>query len=458
MEYTRLPEEFSMPQPEYSMPKESVTDPTLEFFPKTDGEEKAKARSRHNLLRRMLALASSVTVISAAVGLGPLGFAFPDSAGPAGTQYVEPAPSGPESPTDENEPDTEPAEPTTEAPAPSALQEIPEDLTVRTFLTLTKYEEKLAFDSADYYAYGEEGQDLARQWAVSQDADWSKLQFVQSVVSTETVASPDAIIIGDPDDLDNAYIAQGTVERKTVRTDYYDLVIELPDKENGEEPEPDDGDDAFPPLPNLDPQKYDIQGFGSEHYIRFMDGDYENWKYLIAGTYWTESEGHPISSVPGAVYDEASNTLTLTNFTGPALDVNLMGNGFTINLIGENRLAGLQVWGFMYGGSVTFTGSGSLIVNEGAANPVGVLLNAEGSPSCLMVDRGVTLEIYGSEQAIGIYDTTLSKSVYYLRPVQMSGGRGYMTNSEMDEGIYNGMVFEKDTVNPAKHVRFAPAG
>ncbi|MBR5410917.1 MAG: hypothetical protein IK104_09600 [Clostridia bacterium] len=464
MEFTRLPEEFGALPEEIASPAPPAP-PAPEFGAYGGGSSagKSASTSRHKLLRRMMSLAASVSVVSMAVGLGPLGLPFPDSDPlPESPAYVDTDTPGSEQtgpggqdepgPGQDDEPTTEPVD-----VRPAALQEVPDGVTVRTFIILTKYEtEKLSFDSAEYYAYGEEGQELAKQWAISQDADWSKLEFVQSTVSTETVASPDAIIIGDPDDLENAYIAQGTVERKTVRTDYYDLEIPLPDKENGEEPEPILYDDAFPPLPNLAPQTYDIQGYGSEHYIRFMDGDYDNWKYLIAGTYWTESEGHPISTVPGASYDLATNTLTLNNFTGPALDVNLMGNGFTINLIGVNRLAGLQVWGFMYGGSVTITGSGTLILNEGSANSMGLVMNAEWSQSCLMIDREATLEVYGSEQAIGIFDTTMPKSIYFLKPVQMTGSRGYQTGSDMEEGTYNGVTFEEGTVQPAKHVRFAP--
>ena len=460
MEFTHLPPEFGSPPPEFSCAAEARSEPREEDRARAD----RRARGvRKQLIRRMTALAASVTVVSMAVGLGPLGLPFPESGQPQESPGVtQPAPdeTGTQTPDEPDETETVPEETTQPGETqPEALQAIPEDLTVITVVTLTKYEtEKLLFNSGDYAAYGAEGQTLAKQWAESQGADWSKLTFIHSDTQLQSVRLPGTVIVGDPDDLQNATVVQGGLEQRSARTDYYDLEIPLPDKSGDEEPDLTDyGDDAFPPLMNPDPQTYDIQGFGSEHYVRFMDGEYDNWKYLVAGTYWTQSEGHPISTVPGASYDAASNTLTLENFTGPALDVNLMGNGFKIRLIGENRLAGLQVWGFMYGGSVTITGSGSLILNGDGTADTGLVLNAENSQSCLMVDREATLEVYGADAAIGIYDTTMSKSVYFLKPVRLNGGRGYMTNGQMDESLYVGTVFEENTGTPAKHVRFAPA-
>ena len=74
---------------------------------------------------------------------------------------------------------------------------------------------------------------------------------------------------------------------------------------------------------------------------------------MVAGEVWQPCEF--LTDDPGIRYDSSTNTLTLHNFTGPLLDINLMGNGFTIKLEGENHLEMLRAWGFGYGGSVTFT-------------------------------------------------------------------------------------------------------
>ena len=98
-------------------------------------------------------------------------------------------------------------------------------------------------------------------------------------------------------------------------------------------------------------------GLGSEEYL------YVDSQYLHAGTIYTDN-GTAIGTVSGASYDKTTNTLTLNNFTGGVIDANLLGNGFKIELIGENSLDYICIWGAMYGGSVTFTGSGSIKINE----------------------------------------------------------------------------------------------
>ncbi|MBO4825379.1 MAG: hypothetical protein J5487_08290 [Lachnospiraceae bacterium] len=130
----------------------------------------------------------------------------------------------------------------------------------------------------------------------------------------------------------------------------------------------------------------------------------------------------PIESVPGASYDEATNTLTLNNFSGDYLNVNLMGNGFKINLIGDNKLTGLLAWGFMYGGSVTLTGDGSLTINN-PGSP-GIYLKCESSESCLMIDKDVTLNITGKDAAVWIEDSTHGKGIYYLSPLELKTQAG----------------------------------
>ena len=122
-------------------------------------------------------------------------------------------------------------------------------------------------------------------------------------------------------------------------------------------------------------------------------------------------------SIPGAYYNEATNTLTLDNYSGEYLNINLMGNGFKLRLVGENKLKGIVAWGFMYGGSLTITGDGYLAI-ENNTNPC-IRLECEGSPSCLMIDSGVTIETNGG--AIEVRDSTLEKGIYYLKPLEVTG-------------------------------------
>ena len=103
-----------------------------------------------------------------------------------------------------------------------------------------------------------------------------------------------------------------------------------------------------------------------------------------------------------------------------------LGNGFKIELIGENHIGQIISWGAMYGGSITFTGSGSLVVNENLDYTEGVKLNAETSKSAIMFDRYADVLIYGGETPILVNDSLLSKTVYYLSPITEEDGLNYV--------------------------------
>ncbi|MBP5311820.1 MAG: hypothetical protein J6112_03180 [Clostridia bacterium] len=185
---------------------------------------------------------------------------------------------------------------------------------------------------------------------------------------------------------------------------------------------------SFPKLENLDPDfngEYawaDQSPDTSEEYLRMVTSD-NDATFLEAGGYY-RNQGVVENNLPGCTYDKTSNTLTLENFSGEdlSLDANLLGNGFKIKLIGDNKLGSITVWGAMYGGSVTFVGSGSLTVNENNEHPYGILLNAEDSRSCLMVDKNVTLKVSGAEGAVMIYDSYDEIGIYFITPQKLSGG------------------------------------
>lgn len=221
-------------------------------------------------------------------------------------------------------------------------------------------------------------------------------------------------------------------------------------------PPEDEDEDVFPELGNLDPDfagDYAWSGDGSEEYIRFArDGDTEA-QYLVKGGAWvsTYDPAGPLVTDPTAVYDEATNTLTLNGFSASMLDVNLMGNGFTIKLEGHNEIGSISIWGAMYGGSLKIVGDGSLTVSDG------IVLNCENSGSCFMVGRGVTLDISGENGALFVYDTTLEQGIYLSDKLTLSGGE--IVSAEGDE--YEGKTLRGFTVldadgNPSTHVRIEP--
>ena len=198
--------------------------------------------------------------------------------------------------------------------------------------------------------------------------------------------------------------------------------------------------DWMPILPNQDPDfagDYAWSDGGPEWYIALMRRGETQYTFLAAGEGITDN----FSNIPGASYDPATNTLTLDHFKGEYGEINLMGNGFTIELIGENTIDRMSIWGASYGGSVHFKGTGSLIFNEdyGIDNG-GLILEAEGSESCIMVDQGVTLEIYGGKYSdayppLMVKQSNLAQTIYLALGLEMTAYRE-------DDGASYGPAYE----------------
>ncbi len=173
------------------------------------------------------------------------------------------------------------------------------------------------------------------------------------------------------------------------------------------------GDSSYPDLPNPNPNT-PVPSYGvlNEDYVMVLDNKAgtSGFIYLNPNLY-TEQ----YVTQQGISYDPSTNTLTLDNYHGGGLSVNLMGNGFTVELIGENELTEyFMIWGFYTGGSVHFTGNGSLTVNSGVSVDIGLQLAGEFSTSCIMIDSSVTLDVYGKSRAVEIQDTDAEKAVYLL--------------------------------------------
>lgn len=209
-------------------------------------------------------------------------------------------------------------------------------------------------------------------------------------------------------------------------------------------------DASFPSLPNLSPNG-NVPGWGvlNEEFVRIENGSSFSW--IVAGTAYVPA-GITTVTVPGITYDASTNTITLNNYTGPALNINLMGNGLRLNVVGTNALDHLLVWGFGYGGSLTVTGTGTLTVNASNALPYGILLRSEDSQTCLMVDSGVTLESYGTTAAVYVEDTKMQKAIYYKSALMTGGSRGSLPSDT--PGCSHYTVIDPETGLPASHVLF----
>lgn len=208
---------------------------------------------------------------------------------------------------------------------------------------------------------------------------------------------------------------------ETVETDTVRNIVEETSTEVTEKPASSDGvdyigecaDDEFPVLPNMA-----VDSSMNEDFIIVVDEDNPDGIYIHLNDRLIGDRG----MVDNITYDENTNTLTLDNANADVIVANLMGNGFKMELIGESHIGMLLVYGFYYGGSVTFTGDGTIYVNENYENDIGIVLEAEYSKSCIMVDKEVTINAYGISAAIMVFDTKADKGLYYLKPQKLDRG------------------------------------
>lgn len=143
----------------------------------------------------------------------------------------------------------------------------------------------------------------------------------------------------------------------------------------------------------------------------------------LATTQLYNAYGSVNNSAAGAVYDLASNTLSLTNYNGVGtfLEARAMGEDFTIRLAGSSELDVLLVYGAGYGGSLHIVGDGSLTVNGAGnaarflnsdpQNPIyedGLRLYAGGGSAKLTVSAASALTVrgYNNGEAIAVKNTT----------------------------------------------------
>lgn len=205
----------------------------------------------------------------------------------------------------------------------------------------------------------------------------------------------------------------------------------------GEVPEDQDslpvgGDSAFPILPNPNPNTPVEGGYGilDEDYIQVFDRQANRWEFL----YLNRNQTQNTVSQSGISYDRSTNTLTLNNYHGAGISANMMGNSFTVELIGENVLTqDFMIWGFYTAGSVHFTGTGSLSINTDLVSPIGLDLECEFSESCIMIDESVTLDIYGSTYALVVNGTITDKGVYLISPAPRPGVRQTVYTQQMPD-------------------------
>ena len=296
---------------------------------------------------------------------------------------------------------------------------------------------------------GGDPMDEVKEWL----ATWNGSLDTSSVTSDRVflgyMLDENAVPVGDLDDPASLYVPGGGLYA-VYRVDiYYKAVAGSATPDDTPTPTPTTAvvDVDFPTLPNQNPDFSGSSTFGnSEVFISALLPGESTDRYLISGDDWVEGINES-SEIPGISYDTSTNTLTLENCTLSRLVTNVMGNGFRIKLVGDNHIGTLLVWGFYYGGSLTLTGDGTLTINEDRTNNIGLLLNAELSDTALMIERGIDVNVYGTDAAIVIGRTTLEQSVYYHSGTVLSGGEfvngAFLTHDHLvrdEDGNYVGWI------------------
>ena len=119
--------------------------------------------------------------------------------------------------------------------------------------------------------------------------------------------------------------------------------------------------------------------------------------------------GETLNEMQGAVYDKATNTLTLSNLnTEMLLTINAMGDDFKIKLVGNNTVGHIVIWGWYWGGTLAFTGNGTLTVNPNKIYDNAIVIQAEQTAAALKVGEEVTLNLYAKGDVAVINQTTIN--------------------------------------------------
>ena len=474
MEYYRLPDEYNRPPDEHSVPPEiaapapecpemipevtAVPEEFVELRPVSAEPASGKTPQSKNVLRKLFrnmaapvaATVATVTLFFAAAGYDPLG-----------ADVLNRASAGTSSPPSLVEDTPTPTPTPTPEPTP-VLINLPEG-SVTGATNVTRYVMH-ADNEPDYHFTSsqcdteQEALDEVRAWLKTWGGNPRFLP--ESSRSTSFLGyelSDDCEYSGSLSEPSSIQVLSGEIYAVYQEDIYCDAWL----RSHGEGYY-EFGDSSLPKLPNLDPDfegNYAWNGVDPEQYIFItVDGDSQN-HYLEMGAVWGKPPyNQTMSDAPGATYDRTTNTLTLNNCTATCINTNLMGNSFTIELIGENHIGYILIWGAGYAGSVTFTGDGFLTVNEDLSQAYGLVLEAEGSPSAILVDRGADIEINGSTSAVYIEATSLEHSICFLDDHTLLGG-GVRTTESYTGGdgntYYDAYVVTPDG-NPATVVTFEP--
>ena len=184
-------------------------------------------------------------------------------------------------------------------------------------------------------------------------------------------------------------------------------------------------------------------GGASLSFLKSEEGKY----YNILG--YDESGGLAVhnDAVPGASYDLATNTLTITNLNAPddILNAWYMGDDFKLRVEGECSFGSISVYNYFYlhSASLSITGTGKLTLNKNKTYSAAISLHSDGKdPMKVDIADSVTVDLYAQEKdVIRIYGTTVESKDEAItqggRPIEgVTGGRYIYEQAEMVPAFY----------------------
>ncbi len=185
-----------------------------------------------------------------------------------------------------------------------------------------------------------------------------------------------------------------------------------------------------------------LEELESMSYIAVMDLEMKNMGYVYPKAI---ADILPVNS-KAISYNSKNNTLTLNNFkTDLMLVLCAMGDDLKIKLAGYNELGCIVSSDLNWGGSVTVTGSGVLVVNKNKTYPESVVLDVEGTGyGFFKTEKTTAVRFFGTSNgdeihpSIGVYGT---KEADASKVIMLNG----TTKAEKTE-TYPMYVYEQEKV------------
>ena len=153
--------------------------------------------------------------------------------------------------------------------------------------------------------------------------------------------------------------------------------------------------------------------------------------------------GDNVQKVDGIEYDKSDNTLTLNNVKqNKTLVTNVMGDDFKIKLKGNNELNGILVWGDEYGGNLTITGDGKLVINKNKSQKSSIVMYAEKTQGLLKIEKSARVDMYASK-GNPVIDTLWSTNSVTADAIVIEGKTSSEVKVESRQAEVNDIITSK---------------